>query len=301
MKAAVRIAPDGAARLEIESESAVEADLINLLDHQRIGRGIGVYSGDIQCDTGKRTLRIMVMPATSQPAPSSPAAPGPLADADLQDLAKATASLRAGPDGVPIKVEPEAVSPGQPIRPGVIGAEPAAEPLDLWPVIKLGRRVRLHPTGKPGLITRVDCSEGVGTDYMATLTIDFDWDAKAARYVPPTRDGVGEVTVTQGLPTNDLPLPAGYKVPDRFVTVTPQGVGSYAAPQAARCGACHACRGKTAQPACERELVATREAVRRLWCHVQAVNPAGLDRQSAGIHNELRREIEALACVAEVK
>lgn len=295
MKAAVRIAPDGAARLEIESESAVEADLINLLDHQRIGRGIGVYSGDIQCDTGKRTLRIMVMPATSQPAPSSPAAPGPLADADLQDLAKATASLRAGPDGVPIKVEPEAVSPGQPIRPGVIGAEPAAEPLDLWPVIKLGRRVRLHPTGKPGLITRVDCSEGVGTDYMATLTIDFDWDAKAARYVPPTRDGVGEVTVTQGLPTNDLPLPAGYKVPDHFVTVP---IEPAAAPQATRC---RACQGQTASTLCERELVASREAVRRLWCHVQALGyGVGLGLQSKAVLAALRGEVEALARVAGV-
>lgn len=40
-------------------------------------------------------------------------------------------------------------------------------------------------------------------------------------YTPPTQDGVGEVEVTpQGPPANDSPLPAGYKVPDRFVRVT---------------------------------------------------------------------------------
>lgn len=36
---------------------------------------------------------------------------------------QALATLRPGPDGVPITVEPETVTPGQPIRPGVIGAE----------------------------------------------------------------------------------------------------------------------------------------------------------------------------------
>lgn len=77
----------------------------------------------------------------------------------------------------------------------------------------------------------------------------------------------------------------------------PQGVGSYAAPQGARC---RACQGQTASTLCERELVASREAVRRLWCHVQAVNPAGLDRQSALVFAELRREVEALARVAGV-
>ena len=77
----------------------------------------------------------------------------------------------------------------------------------------------------------------------------------------------------------------------------PQGVGSYAAPQGARC---RACLGQTANTLCERELVASREAVRRLWCHVQAVNPAGLDRQSSAIYGELRREVEALARVAGV-
>lgn len=114
--------------------------------------------------------------------------------------------------------------------------------------------------------------------------------------VPPSRPGVGSVEVK--LPENPGPLPAGYKVPDHFVTVpiepaaAPQGVGSYAAPLAARCGAC---LGQAAS-----ELVASREAVRRLWCHVQAVNPAGLDRQSSAIFLELRREVEALARVAGV-
>lgn len=65
-----------------------------------------------------------------------------------------------------------------------------------------------------------------------------------------------------------------------------------AVPQASRC---RACLGQAAS-----ELVASREAVRRLWCHVQAVNPAGLDRQSALVFAELRREVEALARVAGV-
>lgn len=41
---------------------------------------------------------------------------------------QALATLRPGPDGVPITVEPETVTPGQPIRPGVIGAAPASVP-----------------------------------------------------------------------------------------------------------------------------------------------------------------------------
>lgn len=95
-----------------------------------------------------------------------------------QVLAEATATLRPGPDGVPLTVE--AVTAGQPIRPGAIGTQTAEpEPLDLWPVIKAGSRVRLHPTGKPGVIARVHCEEGV-----ATLTIDFGWDAKAGAPAP---------------------------------------------------------------------------------------------------------------------
>lgn len=44
-----------------------------------------------------------------------------------QVLAEATATLRPGPDGVPLTVDPETVTPGQPIQPGVIRTQ-AAEP-----------------------------------------------------------------------------------------------------------------------------------------------------------------------------
>lgn len=70
-----------------------------------------------------------------------------------------------------------------------------------------------------------------------------------------------------------------------------------AAPQG-RCGACRACLGQTAQALCERELVASREAVRRLWCHVQALGPE-LERLPVVAH--LRSEVEQLAEHAGVK
>ena len=143
-------------------------------------------------------------------------------------------------------------------------------------------------------------SSGLGADLTLQIAAKPAAPQVERRYVPPSRDGVGEVEVK--LPTNPGPLPVGYKVPDHFVTVpiepaaAPQGVGSYAVPQ----GVCRACLGQTASTLCERELVASREAVRRLWCHALAVNPAGLDRQSALVFAELRREVEALARVAGV-
>lgn len=197
MKAHLCLSPSGCMWLELVAEGLAEHQLIVHWAYRCQVHGVHAYQ---QPQGGNQ---MVLMDGLRHPA--MPAAK-PVSSADPQDLAKATATLRPGPDGVPLKVEPETVIPGQPIRPGVIGADPAA------------------------------------------------------RYVPPQRAGVGEVEVTL------------------------QGIQPVAP-----------------EPACERELVATREAVRRLWCHVQAVNPAGLDRQSAGIHSELRREIEALACVAEVK
>lgn len=118
-------------------------------------------------------------------------------------------------------------------------------------------------------------------------------DGLAHPAVPPSRPGVGSVEVK--LPENPGPLPAGYKVPDHFVTVP---IEPAAAPQATRC---RACQGQTASTLCERELVASREAVRRLWCHVQALGyGVGLGLQSKAVLAALRGEVEALARVAGV-
>lgn len=222
MKAHLNLSPSGCMWLELQAEGVAEHQMLNHWAYRCQVHGVHAAGNPVQVDGGLQlVLRDgLLWPAKPADVPKDP----PVHEAAPQverryvppsrdgvgsysvTPQEVTATLRPGPDGVPLKVEPETVIPGQPIRPGVIGADPAA------------------------------------------------------RYVPPQRAGVGEVEVTL------------------------QGIQPVAP-----------------EPACERELVATREAVRRLWCHVQAVNPAGLDRQSAGIHSELRREIEALACVAEVK
>jgi len=62
---------------------------------------------------------------------------------------------------------------------------------------------------------------------------------------------------------------------------------------------CAACLGKTASVKCEREPVATREEVRRLWCHVQAMGPAAggqMNAQAIVVYYALREELERMAC-----
>lgn len=68
-----------------------------------------------------------------------------------------------------------------------------------------------------------------------------------------------------------------------------------------RCGACRACLGQTASAFCERELVASREEVRRLWCHVQAIGPATLRPERERMIAALRSEVEQLAERAGVR
>lgn len=55
---------------------------------------------------------------------------------DMMQLAEVTATLRPGPDGVPLKVEPETVTAGQPIEPGTIATTPV-------PVLALRRLLDL--------------------------------------------------------------------------------------------------------------------------------------------------------------
>lgn len=177
MRAQIRVANDGDVRLEVESATETEADLLHLMRHQLSGRGLYLYSSGLGADL---TLQIAAKPAAPQVerryVPPGRDGVGSYSVTPQE----VTATLRPGPDGVPLTVEPETVIPGQPIQPGVIRTQAAEpEPLDLWPVIKAGSRVRLYPTGKPGVITRVHCEEGV-----ATLTIDFGWDAKAGAPAP---------------------------------------------------------------------------------------------------------------------
>lgn len=69
-----------------------------------------------------------------------------------------------------------------------------------------------------------------------------------------------------------------------------------------RCGACPPCRGHTASTLCERELVAPREALRGLWCHVQALGHGdGLSTEAQAVLGSLRRAMEVLAQSAGVK
>lgn len=69
-----------------------------------------------------------------------------------------------------------------------------------------------------------------------------------------------------------------------------------------RCGACYACRGIDADPRCRRERITVdRDAIRRLWCHAQAVDRMGLGINSAMIFDLLCAEIGNLAAQAGIK
>lgn len=85
--------------------------------------------------------------------------------------AEVVATLRPGPDGVPLKVEPETVTPGQPIQPGVIGAgEVGDDRRAAW--LRLRDRMRadaaiLRPHGLLDLYHRdLDVRAGL-SDYVA--------------------------------------------------------------------------------------------------------------------------------------
>lgn len=69
-----------------------------------------------------------------------------------------------------------------------------------------------------------------------------------------------------------------------------------------RCGTCQHCLGHMADPRCRHErIVVERDAIRRIWCHVQAISTVGLHPISAAIWDLLRGEVAALAAEAGVK
>lgn len=69
-----------------------------------------------------------------------------------------------------------------------------------------------------------------------------------------------------------------------------------------RCGTCPQCRGLTSDSRCRHERVAVeRDAVRRIYAHAQAINPAALDATSAHIYGLLVDEVGKLAAAAGIK
>lgn len=88
----------------------------------------------------------------------------------------------------------------------------------------------------------------------------------------------------------DDDLPVGYAVPSRSITV------------GQRCGTCQHCRGLMADPRCRYErIVVDRDAVRRVYAHAQAINPAALDPMGAHIYGLLVDEVGKLAAAAGIK
>lgn len=310
MRAQIRVANDGDVRLEVESATETEADLLHLLRHQLSGRGLYLYSSGLGADL---TLQIAAKPAAPLRVerryvpPSRPGVgevtvtlqgedkvPGNqvfITDADLYnriggqaafaqliDPAKtgklnSTISLLARTDACAVVLEAAGVQAD--LEGHTVAAFVDAYPnLVAWASYKAIALAWTYASGGQAMPTSVQRIEDLANWGLEQLA---------------TRRKYGNAPQSSAAPAPQPGAPQSIAVP--------AGAGSYAAP---RCGVCHACLGKTAQAACEGELVASREAVRRLWCHVQAVNPAGLDRQSALVFAELRREVEALARVAGV-
>lgn len=176
--------------------------------------------------------------------------------------------------------------------------------IDLLPYVDDAPPPPPPPVGRPSPPTGPDCScageragrpvahHGLCPRYTVE---DHAWcltrwvDAKTGR-APTYAEALA--TLRGGASASDEidDLPAGYAVPSRSIAV------------GQRCGTCPQCRGLMADPRCRYErIVVERDAVRRAWCHVQAINPAALDATSAHIYGLLVDEIRKISADTGIK
>lgn len=197
MKAAVRLLPHGLTYLVVETETTAEADLARRLAHQYSGKHLTLRCGEAG---GQVVLGLEPMPAD---LPKEP----PVHEATPQMVMRL--ALDASPDVHGVRYLREPAGKGT-VGVSIAGKDGRTSPeLDEQVHAYLVRRLPPH------LKVVVQSDIGVGSYSAAPEPV------VERRYVEPTRDGVGEVTVTVGGIKSVAPEPAA----------APHGVGSYAAPK----------------------------------------------------------------------
>lgn len=151
------------------------------------------------------------------------------------------------------------------------------------------------------------------------------WYARDTGRAPTYAEALAELRPEgSAAPTKAAEAPAGYAVPSLYITVAvaPRGeaellddlgeslrdaLRAQAEIKARRmtgqrCGTCPECRGLMADSRCRHERITVeRDAVRRIYAHAQAINPAALDPMGAHIYGLLVDEVGKLAAAAGIK